>query len=393
MDLQQVGISTSGPANRLDSLPYRDQLLSIERDGTCLRIVTIQPSNDLCVSTHAAGIELDIDGRRYQAALPVDHTLHIKTGNGNDRITVQTGADSQVVLETAEGNDEIHLRHAPGASNGGYVVVDAGPGNDSIVVEGGQDVEIDGGAGNDFIASRAAQSMLHAGTGNDELKIDDGRANLEALAGSNRITSGALDTRIYGNREAITAIDGFDAPLLFEPQQARLPASYARIFDIKGDSHYVEKVTRQLEMLRASPAASVLLADLLAINARVEIAYTPVLDNAFADFDRSQGDPKVRNGQRGDRIRNCKVIYNPLTHRPGTPSLVMLYHELCHVWNFATGSVIGNGERQAVGLDTGQAPFDFDDDPNTPAIDTNPKPFNENALRHELGLPPRTQYP
>jgi hypothetical protein len=50
-------------------------------------------------------------------------------------------------------------------------------------------------------------------------------------------------------------------------------------------------------------------------------------------------------------------------------------------------------ERQVVGLDTGEAAFDFDDDPRTPPTETNPAPFNENALRAELGLPARLSYP
>lgn len=393
MDLQDISIDTAGQPTQLDTLPYSDHLLSITRDGKRLRVEAIQHASDLSAQPCPAGIELLISGNRYQMALPADHTLHIRTGSGNDRVMLQTHADSHVVVETAEGDDELHLKRAPSAPTGGSVLVDAGPGNDLIIADAGLDVEIDGGPGDDVIISKAAQAMLHAGPGNDELNVLEGRANLEALAGSNRITTGALDARIYGTRDAITAIDGFDAPLLFEPAQARLPEAYAHTFDIQGGSHYVEKVTRQLEMLRASPTASVLLADLVAMGVKVVIAYSAELDNARADFDPAQGDPAIRNGQRGDRIRNCRVDYNPLTHRAGTPSLVMLYHELCHVWNFATGSVLGDAERQAVGLSTGRAPFDFDDDPNTSATDTNPKPFNENALRQELGLPPRARYP
>ncbi|MFK3771229.1 M91 family zinc metallopeptidase [Pseudomonas sp. NPDC089406] len=392
MQLDRISISHNGLASHLDTLPYRDHLLSAAREDHCLRITALQQASDLSVQPCAAGVELRIGGICYEMALPAEHTLHIKTGSGNDQLMVQTWADCQLVLETGEGDDEIRLHRAPSAASGGSVVVDAGPGNDVVVADGQQDVEIDAGAGNDFISSNAAQALLYAGPGNDGLKVEDGRANLEALAGSNRIATGTLDARIYANRGAIGEIDGFDAPLLFEPAQPGLPPAYAQTFDIQGDRPYVEKVSRQLDMLRASPAASVLLAELVAMGVKVAITYTAVLDNAFAGYEPSEGDARVRNGQRGARIRNCKILYNPLAHRFGTPSLVMLYHELCHVWNYATGSVIGDAEQQTVGLATGVAPFDFDDDPNTPPIDTNPKPFNENALRYELGLPPRTRY-
>jgi dipeptidase D len=36
--------------------------------------------------------------------------------------------------------------------------------------------------------------------------------------------------------------------------------------------------------------------------------------------------------------------------------------------------------------------FDFDNDPSTPPTSTNPAPFTENSLNHEMGTPLRQRY-
>ena len=51
-----------------------------------------------------------------------------------------------------------------------------------------------------------------------------------------------------------------------------------------------------------------------------------------------------------------------------------------------------NDELQAVGLPCNTEPFDFDKDPATPALPTNPAQFSENGIREELGLPLRKTY-
>lgn len=88
---------------------------------------------------------------------------------------------------------------------------------------------------------------------------------------------------------------------------------------------------------------------------------------------------------------------------------MQLYHGLCHAYNYLTGTIfpgesldgvdgnkpramIPNAELQAIGLPVDAPPFDFDNDPTTPALDSNPEPFSENGIRKEFGLPPRKQY-
>lgn len=370
-------------------LPYRDALLSIEREPRMLRIEAIPDAIDLAVQALPGAIEVRALDTLYTLALPAEHLLHITTGNGDDKVLLACLPATQAIIETRGGNDAVQLKAA--AEGAGSVVVDTGLGNDHIVTEHLALVQVDAGQGDDVIASNAAHAILYAGEGDDTVQINAGRAIIEAMSGTNAISTGRGDTRLFGHPGSVTAVQGFDAPLLSDAWNAPLPADYAATFEIRGDADYISKVTCQLNILRATQTASTLLEDLVARKARVVIEPTSELDNAFAGFGGAQGDPTVRNGKRGDRILHTRIGYNPLAQRPGAPALVMLYHELCHVWNFTSGSVLGDRERQAVGLDSGEW-FDFDDDPLTPPTCTNPFPFNENALRDELGLPQRESY-
>ena len=101
------------------------------------------------------------------------------------------------------------------------------------------------------------------------------------------------------------------------------------------------------------------------------------------------------------------ISYNPSFHMAEFPApVVVLYHEMSHAYNGVTGTFqpgtyrgtgpdsgnVPNAERQAVGLETSAAPFDFDGDPSTPATTHNPIGLTENGIRRELGLPDRPNY-
>ncbi|QXH55271.1 M91 family zinc metallopeptidase [Pseudomonas maumuensis] len=393
MSLNHVVVNTPVDPPRHEPLPFRDRQLAIFQEGTALRIEVLIKAVELRVEPRLSGISIHVWDVVYEVEPAPGQLLHIKTGKGNDKVLMLTDASTLAVIETGEGDDEVHLQRMGSAQTGGSVVVGAGPGADRVIAKGQADVEIEGGSGNDLIVSDADLGMLHCGPGDDRVYVEGGRAIIEALTGDNRLTTGALDDRVYGRVGNVTPVDGFDAPLMHSLDDASLPQAYTQTFDIQGSPEYIQHVIRHLNVLRASPTASVLLEDLVARNVKVKIEHSDMLDNATAGYDRAQGGAGVVNGSRGARIQEMVVSYNPLVHMPGFPSLVILYHELCHAWNFATGSILGNGEMQAVGLDSGQPPFDFDDDAATPAVSTNPDPFNENALRRELGLPARLTYP
>lgn len=396
MSPDEIRIEDPSGVSVVQNLPYRSGRLTITRQSRQLLIEVLDQGCNLIVRHCPEGLALLWRDVTCTLALAAHDTVRVRTGDGDDQVIVESSLDRHTVIESGDGNDDIQV-HGPApdaqALDAGSVTVDAGGGDDRVFVQGLRQVEIDGGAGNDVLRSGAAYSLLYAGPGEDCLEVEAGKGTLEALHGSNRVSTGKRDDRIYGDPARIIAESGFSAPLLYPLQDAQLPPEYVAAFKIKGDAHYVDQVTRQLTMLRASPSASVLLDRLVAQQMTITIKPCEALDNAFASYDLNLGDPRMRDGVRGDRLRYCEVHYNPLAQRLDTPSLVMLYHELCHAWNYATGSVTDNVERLAVGLDNPGSMFDYDDDPTTPDTDTNPPPFNENALRFELGLPPRLSYP
>ena len=116
----------------------------------------------------------------------------------------------------------------------------------------------------------------------------------------------------------------------------------------------------------------------------------------------------IKNGAAGTPAQNPVLEYDRTLISPGhqRPPLVILQHELSHAVNGGQGTILpgstptwnGRGlefeqnyERQAVGLGTWRY-FDFDGNPQTPPTNTNPWPYNENALLGELRLPLRRRY-
>ncbi|MFJ4153844.1 M91 family zinc metallopeptidase [Pseudomonas sp. NPDC089752] len=375
------------------ALPYTDQRVSIKDAPFTVMIEIMTEGANLLVQASPPTLGIQLDDAHYDILFSSNDIAYIRTGHGNDVVQVDADGSTRVVVETREGNDHVKVNCTPSIEDDLWtrVVVDTGPGDDRIEAHGIQEAELDGGPGNDEISSSAAYGMLYAGPGKDKLTVEDGRAIIEAMSGTNTIYNGPLDDRIYGHAQSIVAAGGDTAPLLLEAGKQTLPERYAATFAIHGDANYTNKILVLLNMLKSSQTASALLADLVSRHAKVTIRDTPVLYNAYTRSDRSHGDPRVHDGQRGHPVLECVIEFNPLINVRRSPAVVALYHELCHAWNLATGSMLGNREQQAVGLDSGEA-FDFDDDPSTPPSSTNPDPFNENALRRELGLPLRLKY-
>ena len=116
----------------------------------------------------------------------------------------------------------------------------------------------------------------------------------------------------------------------------------------------------------------------------------------------------VERGHPGPPSYGGQIGFNTRDTQPFEPSIITLFHELCHAYNHVTGTrlngvseasadgdrariQLSNEELQTLGLPTSAEPFDFDNDPDTVPTTTNPEPFSENGLRKELGLLPRLQ--
>ncbi|MEF9674399.1 M91 family zinc metallopeptidase [Pseudomonas sp. PCH446] len=102
------------------------------------------------------------------------------------------------------------------------------------------------------------------------------------------------------------------------------------------------------------------------------------------------------------------MYYDPSFLKGEITSIVHLYHELCHAYNFVTGTIfpgygpdgvdadnvrqpVPNAELQAVGLRV-SAPPSISTGTRRHRPGQQSEAFSENGLRQEFGIPPRKQY-
>jgi Ca2+-binding RTX toxin-like protein len=122
-------------------------------------------------------------------------SAHIDAGAGNDTITV-VGSASVV---GSDGDDQIDALSPPESSGQGTsVVLDGGPGTDTIEWQGGSNSRILGGTGNDHIRVRSGivsfstvDFSVEGGPGNDTIDAEDG-FSMSVLGGdgNDRISMG-----------------------------------------------------------------------------------------------------------------------------------------------------------------------------------------------------------
>ncbi|WP_460416253.1 M91 family zinc metallopeptidase [Pseudomonas sp. microsymbiont 2] len=390
LTLKEVLKGTS-PTDLHDShaLPYSDANLHLEvmpsattAQGAILRGTAKQHGVQLHVQRDQHGARLRTAGTWYFIAMAEKDALHIATGDGADSVEILSEHDGLVVIETGAGNDIIQ-GHSPGPGN---VVVNAGTGDDHVELRGGGQATVYGGAGDDVLITDMQHATIFTGTGSDTVKAL-GTAVIDATIGSNHVECIPDRDHVYSNPQTrITSI----APSTGPSSPVRAHPGYQSIL-VSGDASYRELVAFNLALLVATATGRAMLESLDASNARITIENIPELDNGYFRGEPSQGDPAIRHSQHGDKVLEGRIGFNPLARKTDTPAVVILYHELCHAWNSVNGTVLPDHENQVTGLPTPDS-FDFDGDPSTPANNTNPDPFNENALRRELGLPRRNVY-
>ncbi len=454
----------------ISRLSAADEPVLIERKIVSTPYIPRHPSQDYLIFTCSQNgntvrlhyletqLTLDINHDRYYInPASAEQILVIRTGSGQDRVTIDDQVKNLVIVETADGDDAIHsegakVRIHAGAGDdfittgAGEAYIAAGKGNDMVFVEGSATVY--GGEGNDHISATASQAthrhLLDGGQGNDQLIGGQGHSILSGNDGDDHLLAGIGTNTIYtgAGRDTVMLIKptdkviGDDRHDQFFQATPQLPANAEALrlapsdqgdwrlalhaephldqigIVVTGPSEFQERVNDDLRLLGSSPRGSQLLS-VLNETARkhgiaVEINPLEYERNAlFLEF-QGAGNPYVRDGKAGDPLPGGSIHYNPAIEVDATPGVVLLYHELCHAYNRVTGTVfpgdgfdglrdekstrrVPNEELQAVGLPAQVTPFDFDGDPTTPPLDTNPMPFAENGLREELGLAPRTR--
>ncbi|QVM89991.1 hypothetical protein JYG34_18505 [Pseudomonas entomophila] len=386
----RIKIGTAADAiHTTRAIPYEDAILSVETlpsppiaASPCILITLKASSVKLSIHRGEDGVSLSMPAAYYFITLHKREDVQVRTGDGDDTLELSAENDSVIAIQTGAGNDVIHGH----TGTNGNIVVDAGAGNDYMEVSGSGIATLYGGSGNDVMQANTSQASLFAGEGDDILE-SHGASIISAPSGRNRITCKMGGDQVYSNADSqIIAISGGVAL-----PTAGAHAGYQAI-SIDGDITYHNRVSDLLALLATTKAGNSLLTSLDASGAQITIREIGSLDNAYYEPDDIHLDPSVRGiDQAGNRQLAGSIGFNPLTQKPNTPAAVILFHELCHAWNYANGTVLPDHENQVTGLPTADS-FDFDGDPNTPPTNTNPDPFNENALRHELGLPRRNTY-
>ncbi|HLT09441.1 MAG TPA: M91 family zinc metallopeptidase [Micromonosporaceae bacterium] len=390
--------------------------------------------------------------------LPPGTDLVVRAGRGDDTITVEAGTRVRVTVLGGHGNDRIFGGDGDDALLGlwGSDKIFGGGGADRIFGGHGRDY-LEGQAGADLLSGGSGDDTLYGLAGADRLRGDSGRDYLDGGIGADRLAGGIGDDALFGGdgddvllgglgadalyggagRDVIqgggtvTGVPG--APLVGPPggdgPQA-VDRSYSQPGDvvrdvgrdvtveltdvggfirIEGSPEFVSRVQSDLDALRSSPRGAEMLAALQASHeeSRRDGLLGMLLgrENTLVIRETTDANGYAHQFKLPFGPVHADISYNPsfdsLRHNPPAPPVVVLYHELAHVYDYFHGTLadgthegpdnpgVRNSERVATGL-----PIDHDGDPATPQrlLPEHPFQFTENGLREELGLDRRTAY-
>ncbi|WP_174410380.1 tandem-95 repeat protein, partial [Desulfovibrio psychrotolerans] len=146
----------------------------------------------------------------------------VQTGSEADDVTITAwsnqnsgGWHSNINVETGAGDDKITLSVNPATKLGGQTAaaetvfnVDAGDGNDTIILTGGgyKSALLEGGAGNDTIYGGDLADILDGGSGDDLLFGGAGNDTIYGGTGNDTITGGTGNDYIDGGEGTDTAV-------------------------------------------------------------------------------------------------------------------------------------------------------------------------------------------
>lgn len=378
-------------------------------------------------------LDVNVNGERYEVKLGEGQELTIRAGAGNDTIEVAPNVKVNIVVEGGDGDDVITTGAGDDRIDGGagHDTIFSGAGRDDIfgnsgddVITGGDGVNIihggdgddaitagagtnfiEGGAGDDAITGGGKSDILSGGTGNDRIVVGEGASRVYAGAGDDAIEDAGTNATVYAEVGDVVNAATNARPTVVN---VVIDASAGQTIKVEGSEAFVQRIQAELDFLRASPVGQQMLAEFdKAADVKGNVVTIKELANEQNGYAQTfSRDADIRNGRAGAG-GNVDISYNPSFHMDAFPApVVVLYHEMSHAYNGVNGTFqpgtyrgegpdsgrVPNAERQAVGLETSAAPFDFDGDAATPATTTNPDHLTENGLREELGLPDRPSY-
>ncbi|WP_155374533.1 M91 family zinc metallopeptidase [Catellatospora vulcania] len=396
--------------------PEPSETVVVRADGVTL-VNTGARDDDVVVTTDAAGRPLVLVNGRTVAAVP-DGRLVVRTGGGDDRVHVDAAVTGAVTVLAGAGDDRV---------DGGSLLHGAA-GADTLLGRDGDDLLL-GGDGRDYLDGGAGADVADGGLGDDTGYGLGGDDTLRGGAGRDHLSGGRGDDLVYGGDGDDVLVGGAGADTL--DGAAGLDRAYLDLADpaaetesshvapqaapgggitVTGSPEFTERVESDLDLLRASPTGRQMLAELDTALADAD-GWLPgdgpdTLEIRELPFGSANGFAGFADGDADRHLIEYEPAFDRLTGN--APPVVVLYHELAHVWDDLTGharpgagsrdDVMWNGhdwvpvpdrERVAVGL-----PIDDDGDPTTPErLDPDhPYPLTENALRDELGVSGRQTY-
>jgi hypothetical protein len=380
-------------------------------------------------------VVVDVNGEQYDVSLAERQELTLRVGAGDDVVEVAPNVRVNIVVDGGAGDDSITTGAGDDRVDGGTGndIIRGGDGRDDLFGNSGDD-GIEGGAGDDVVYGGDGDDALDAGTGTNFIEAGAGNDDIDASTGSNMVSAGLGDDTVLGggdNRVYLGAgtdsVDGavatdrvyaedIDAVRFAAGQRdtsqvvvnVEIDPALGQSLLVEGSEAFRQRVGAEIEFLRSSPDGQQMLAefDEAALQGNtVTIRELANEQNGYAQT-LGRGNAEINDGRAGEGS-DVVISYNPSFHMDAFPApVVVLYHEMSHAYNGVTGTFqpgtyrgegpdsgrVPNAERQAVGLETSAAPFDFDGDPATPPTTHNPIGLTENGIRRELGLPDRPNY-
>ncbi|MBI6563581.1 M91 family zinc metallopeptidase [Pseudomonas synxantha] len=369
-------------------------------------------------------------GGRDSVIIDDDVKLRATVEGGGDDDYLQAGG-GRTSLYGGKGRDVMRLGSGLGYAEGNDDddALIGGSGNAAMYGNNGKDLLIggfgpeskqiymDGGNDDDALLSGSGRTVVHGGNG-DDVFMGAGRTTYYTGKGQDSIRNNRHGDRIYGN-----AGDDFDRTSGSTFTEVKPSDAGMRGFTLlesvesteQENEDFRQRVADDLEFLRSSPIGQQALTEMDALAAlnHGKVSIAPISqDGSHYEFDSTELDNlteqqaqnldgaafgEMKNGVAGSRANRGVIYYDPAQitensqHTHLSPPVSVLFHELAHAYNGATGTFlpgetleasrsggtnpVNNFERQAVGL-----------------TDDNPRHFTENGLYEEMGTPSRPNY-
>ncbi len=319
---------------------------------------------------------------------------YIQGGKANDYIDAGPGRN---VVYGMSGNDFI-------TAGEGENYISGGEGNDVIQTTGGRNILV-GGHGDDTIMANAGSNVIVSGQGHNAIEGDKKAAGDRP----NKVFVNSQSSVAQGQGDQVKTLESVNIPSTFTIQGEKIGSATVTAAPGTAEFHeqslkaaFAERVIDDLETLAALPQGQTMFAALEPTGKQVDFVPTDK-GNCCEHFSGSSLDDQLKPGPGSNSVVHynlSKISTGGTENWAARPTIVGMFHEMCHSYNSAMGNLDGRYlsptgqpatcaedwyymspgcEYQAVGL-------------KNPAVQANPQGITENDLRNELNLAYRDAY-